>query len=131
MISLLATYSNLKASNQAEQLLSSTTYAATDEKVYYVVVECYESLEEAKKALEVLPDFLVAPIYETTVKGKTEYRICVACYTTKAKALAEIKKLKEVLNDRRFGLWKSKGTARCVFCPVAMNGEPMQPLSPQ
>ena len=89
------------------------------------------SLEEAKKAMEYLPDFLVSPVYETTVKGKTEYRICLSCHTTKAKALEEIKKLKEVFSDRPFGIWKSKGLARCVYCPIAMNGDPMQPLEPK
>lgn len=131
-IALLATYCiPAKANETAGRQFCTIACAAAAQKVYYVVVGCYDSLEEAKKAMEYLPDFLVSPVYETTVKGKTEYRICLSCHTTKAKALEEIKKLKEVFSDRPFGIWKSKGLARCVYCPIAMNGDPMQPLEPK
>lgn len=92
-------------------------------KVYYVVVQSFSSLAGAKEFLVKCPDALDGPIYETTVKGKKLYRVCVACYNKKSDAVEDARMINELMSIGAW-VWPNNGLAKCVYNGVALNGEP-------
>lgn len=92
-------------------------------KVYYVVVQSFSSLAGAKEFLVKCPDALDGPIYETTVKGKKLYRVCVACYNKKSDAVENARMINELMSIGAW-VWPNNGLAKCVYNGVALNGEP-------
>ncbi len=107
--------------------------AINPKKVYYVVVCSCSTLEEAQKYNYNCPDGLECWIYKAYAKGKTVYRVCYSCHSTKAKAMAQIKYLKESPYAVWFTdawIWPSNGLGKCVECPVSYEtGKPQPPLS--
>ena len=99
-------------------------------KVYYVVIGSYESIDEAKKSTEVLPDALDGSnIYRTTAKGKTVYRLCAGCYYKRKDAQSQVDGINEYLG-REAWVWESDGVAPCVYQGIAPSGE-LTPMGPQ
>lgn len=92
-------------------------------KVYYVVVQSFSSLAGAKEFLVKCPDALDGPVYETTVKGKKLYRVCVACYNKKSDAVENARMINELMSIGAW-VWPNNGLAKCVYNGVALNGEP-------
>jgi len=87
--------------------------------VYYIVCDSYSSLDKAIKASENLSEVVFYPVYKATVKGTTKYRLCCACFYSKAKAQEQLKRYKDFLMRDDLWLWPSKGLAKCVYRPVS------------
>lgn len=98
--------------------------ASPSQKVYYLVVGSFETLESAKKGLGTLPDWMVGPVYRVSENGKVVYRICYACYSTKTKAANAKRELDQVLSGARAAwIWESNGLADCVYRPGSLRDE--------
>lgn len=107
---------------------------SSSQKVYYVVLGSYNTLEGAQKFNYMCPDGMECWIYKCTSKGKTVYRVCFSCFSTRQKAQAEINEWRS-LGSHLFTnawIWESEGLGNCVFCPDNYETEmTMPPLSPK
>ena len=112
-----------------------TTEKSSTQKVYYVVLGSYNTLEEAQAYNSVCPDWMECWIYKCTSNGKTVYRTCYACFSTRQKAQTAINKWHSDMYDGRFDnawIWENNGLGNCVFCPDNYETEmTMPPLSPE
>ena len=97
--------------------------ADKDKNVYYLVAASCDDIDGAHKYLKSCPDFMVGPIYEAQVDGKTVYRVCPLCFVSKENAESESKMCKEMLNVDTW-VWTSKGLAKCVERGINLAGEP-------
>lgn len=104
------------------------------QKVYYIVLGSYNTLESAQTYNYNCSDGMECWIYKCTSKDKTVYRVCFDCFSTSQKAQIEINKW------RSYGIswftdawiWESDGLGNCVYCPINYETEkPKQPLSPK
>ena len=93
-------------------------------KVYYLVCGSYSSLDKAKEASEFMSEVLFYPVYKTTVKGKTVYRLCCECYYSKKKAQARARELMGMNFSDSIWVWESNGLAKCVYVPQSPADEP-------
>lgn len=93
-------------------------------KVYYLVCGSYSSLEKAKEASEFMSEVLYYPVYKTTVKGKTVYRLCCECYYSKKKAQARARELMGMNFSDSIWVWESNSLANCVYVPQSPADEP-------
>ena len=93
-------------------------------KVYYLVCGSYSSLDKAKEASEFMSEVLFYPVYKTTVKGKTVYRLCCECYYSKKKAQARARELMGMNFSGSIWVWESNGLAKCVYVPQSPADEP-------
>ncbi len=86
---------------------------------YYVVVASYSTLAEARHHNLICPDFDERWIYKAYVNGRTVYRMCVACFTTRAKAQACIRSMRE----SNAWIWPCNGLAQFVEGPPDYGGD--------
>lgn len=102
----------------------SLRVAGADKKVYYVVIGTYYDLEEAMKAMYYMPDaFDGSNVYlAKDKKGRTIYRMCLACYYDRNQA-RELTKSTNELFDISAWIWESDGVAPCVYNGISPNGE--------
>ena len=108
--------------------------ASKKQAVYYLVCASFNTLEEAVKASENMSEVLFYPVYKATVKGRTVYRLCCECYYSKEKAQKRCSELGPMTFSNDIWVWKSNGTAQCVYVPQSPADEPgaeSKPLVPQ
>lgn len=104
---------------------------------YYVVNGSYSSLAEAREYNRNCPDFQECWIYKARANGKTVYRMCEACFTSRSKAQAYIRELQSnSVYGARYAnawIWPSNGLAQCVEGPPDYSGErsSLPPLKPR
>ncbi|MBR2194680.1 MAG: leucine-rich repeat protein [Salinivirgaceae bacterium] len=112
-----------------------TTGKSSAQKVYYVVLGSHNTLEDSQKYNSACPDGMECWIYKCTSNGKTVYRVCYACFSTRQKAQAAINEWRSSLYGHLFAdawIWESDGLGNCVYCPINYETEkPKQPLSPK
>ena len=87
--------------------------------VYYIVSGSYSSLDKAKKQSEMMSEVLFYPVYKTTVKGKTVYRLCCECYYNEADAKKDLEGILSGFKGDDWWIWPSKGLAKCVYRPLS------------
>lgn len=87
--------------------------------IYYIVCGSYSSLEKAIKQSEQMSEVMFYPVYKTTVKGKTVYRLCCQCYYSKAHAEKDLEGLLSGFKGDDWWIWSSKGLAKCVYRPLS------------
>lgn len=91
-------------------------------KVYYVVLKSHDTMEDAQNFNRVCADGMECWIYKCTSNGKTVYRLCVGCFSTRSDAQDRINECRS-LYDGAFDyytnawIWESKGLGNCVYCP--------------
>ena len=119
-----------KVKPKAEAKPTTEAKPAGSDKLYYVVIASFSELERARKTTDGLPAEFKSPIYKYQTDGKTAYRICESCYTTRARAEARIKHLKQRFGKSDLWLWETNGKVTCVYCPTASDGKKMSPLIP-
>ncbi len=104
-------------------------------KVYYVVLESHSTLDSAQMYNYVCPDGMECWIYKCTSKGKTVYRVCEDCFSTRSKAQAAINEWRSTMRGDWYTnawIWESEGLGDCVFCPGNYETErTMPPLTPE
>lgn len=106
------------------------TSASTKQKVYYVVMGSWSSMEKAKEYYYYAPDALdMGRIYKTTANGKPVYRMAIECYYSKEQAQKMVRNIKQTF-DRDVWIWESQGLGQCVYCPKGYDGNPTKPLQP-
>ncbi|MBO4850210.1 MAG: SH3 domain-containing protein [Prevotella sp.] len=104
--------------------------ANTKQKVYYVVMGSWSSLEKAKSYYQYAPEALeIGRIYKTSANGKPVYRIAIACYKSRENAQKKVGSIKKLLG-RDAWIWESQGLGQCVYCPKGYDGEPTKPFQP-
>jgi hypothetical protein len=92
--------------------------------IYYVVVEEYRTLNEARKATEKLPDSLDgACIYRFNDKDGTVYALTVACFLSRETAQQQVDALSQYLYRQSWILY-SPTPAPCVYQGIEPSGEP-------
>ncbi len=105
------------------------------QKVYYVVLGSYDTLESAETYNYNCPDGMECWIYKCPLEDKTVYRVCYACFSTRQKALAAINEWRSSLYGHLFTnawIWVNDGLGNCVYCPINYETDrPKQPLSPK
>lgn len=105
------------------------------EKAYYVVLGSYGTFEGAQAYNYACPDGMECWIYKCTSKGKTVYRVCFACFSTRSKAQSAINEWRSSMYGHRFAdawIWECDGLGDCVYCPINYETETsMRPLSPK
>lgn len=104
------------------------------QKVYYVVLGSFSTLESAHIYNNNLPDGMESWIYKCTSNGKTVYRVCFSCFSTRQKAQEQINWFHsyDVSWFTDAWIWESDGLGNCVFCPVSYETEEtLPPLSPK
>ena len=87
--------------------------------VYYIVCGSYSSLDKAIKMSEQMSEVVFYPVYETTVKGKTVYRLCCECYYNQADAQKDLNGILSGFKGNDWWIWPSKGLAKCVYRPLS------------
>ena len=111
------------------------TEKTSTQKVYYVVLGSHNTLEDSQKYNYACPDGMECWIYKCTSNGKTVYRACYACFSTRPKAQSAINKWRSGMYGHLFTdawIWESNGLGNCVYCPINYETEkPKQPLSPK
>lgn len=104
-------------------------------KVYYVVLESHSTLDSAQMYNYVCPDGMECWIYKCTAKGRTVYRVCDGCFSTRSKAQAAINEWRSTMRGDWYTnawIWESEGLGDCVFCPGNYETErTMPPLTPE
>ncbi|MBO4820147.1 MAG: SH3 domain-containing protein [Prevotella sp.] len=96
----------------------STPQAKSSKKVYYVVIDSFESLQMAKSSYTNMPDGLDSgDIYKAMSNGRVVYRIVVGTYDSRDEAQQNINNLKSLYGNR-FWLWESDGPAQLVHRPA-------------
>lgn len=101
---------------------SSSAQAKNKQKtrtVYYIVCGSYSSLDKAIKQSEQLSEVLFYPVYKTTVKGKTVYRLCCECYYNIEDAKKDLDGFLSGFKSDEWWIWPSKGLAKCVYRPFS------------
>lgn len=101
-------------------------------KLYYIVVQSFDDISQAKAAADNMPDILASPVYRATDNnGVVKYRVCTGCFLNRQKAQVEQKQLKELGWDS--WLWTSTGFAQCVYRPASVydGSIPIAPLTPR
>ena len=89
-------------------------------KLYYVVVQSFESLEHAKAAAENMPDALLSPVYRAVDKdGKVKYRICTNCCSSLATAKECQRQIKELAGWESW-IWTTEGFPQCAYRPESL-----------
>ncbi len=105
------------------------------QKVYYVVLGSYSTLEGAQTYNYNCPDGMECWIYKCPLENETVYRVCYACFSTRQKAQAAINEWRSGLYGDWFTdawIWVSNGLGNCVFCPGDYETERQKPpLSPK
>ena len=91
--------------------------------VYYIVCGSYSSLDKAIKQSEQMSEVMSYPVYQTTVKGKTVYRLCCQCYYSKADAQKDLDGFLSAFKSDDWWIWSSKGLAKCVYRPYSQKGD--------
>ena len=120
----------LNQRNKNKNTSKPKTASNSQQKVYYVVMGSWPSMEKAKKYYEYVPDALdMGRIYKTTVNGKPVYRMAIECYSNKQQAQKMVRNIKETF-DRDVWIWESQGLGQCVYCPIGYDGNPTKPLQP-
>ncbi|MBR5638967.1 MAG: SPOR domain-containing protein [Muribaculaceae bacterium] len=115
-------------------LLALMAFSATDAQaktkprkqirtVYYIVCGSYSSLDQAIEQSEQMSEVMFYPVYKTTVKGKTVYRLCCQCYYSKAHAEKDLKGFLSGFKSDDWWIWQSKGFANCVYRPLSPKGD--------
>lgn len=90
--------------------------------VYYIVLESHDTMEDAQNFNRVCADGMECWIYKCTSNGKTVYRLCVGCFSTRSDAQDRINECRS-LYDGAFDyytnawIWESEGLGNCVYCP--------------
>ena len=105
-------------------------------KVYYVVLGSYESLDSARIHNGWLPDGMECWIYKCSLNGKTVYRLCDGCFSTRSNAQAAINKWRSMEAHwyANAWIWESEGLGDCVECPPIYEGDDggnFPPLTPE
>ena len=110
-----------KATAAEGSLLEETmtqSAVASRSTVYYVVVGSFESLSKAQEYNVNGPaDMECGTIYKAHSKGKTLYRICTGCYTSKAEARQAVAESRDFWMEWRGvtpWVWTNKGYADSV-----------------
>ncbi len=120
----------LNQRNKDKNSSKPKTSGNTQQKVYYVVMGSWPTMEKAKKYYEYVPDALdMGRIYKTSVNGKPVYRMAIECYKNKQQAQKMVRNIKETF-DRDVWIWESQGLGQCVYCPKGYDGNPTKPLQP-
>lgn len=110
----------------AKKKVHATAKGKRSKPVYYVVVGGdYEDLISAVTCGESLTFGGGLWVYSVKINGKTLYRTCIDCFSTRKKAQNYINHEKEddfysPDETSRWWIWKSNGLAKCVSWP---NGE--------
>ncbi|MCQ2289584.1 MAG: SPOR domain-containing protein [Muribaculaceae bacterium] len=97
-----------KGSNAGATATASQTY-------YYVVVGSFSNLNEAKFYNDNAPgDVEWRGVFVTTSKGRTLYRVCDGCYTSKSSAQSHANEIRRLWGIDAW-VWASKGKARHIY----------------
>lgn len=103
--------------------------------VYYVVLESHGSLDSAQTYNYRRPDGMECWIYKCTSNGKTVYRLCDGCFSTRSNAQAAINKWRSMMYSDWYTnawIWENEGLGDCISCPVNYETEMQKPpLTPQ
>ncbi len=92
--------------------------------IYYVVIEEYRTLNEARKATEKLPDSLDgACIYRFNDKDGTVYALTVASFLSRETAQQQVDALSQYLYRQSWILYRPT-PAPCVYQGIEPSGEP-------
>ena len=107
-------------------------------KVYYVVLESHSTLDSAQMYNYYCPDGMECWIYKCTAKGKTVYRVCDGCFSTRSKAQMIINERRSLYDDgwnyyTNAWIWENEGLGDCVYCPPIYEGDggDFPPLTPE
>lgn len=107
--------------------------------VYYVVMKSYDTMEDAQMFNRVCADGAERWIYKCTSNGKTVYRLCDGCFSTRSYAQDRINECRSWYDDDNIWddyanawIWKSEGLGNCVYCPPIYEGDRgnFPPLTP-
>lgn len=104
--------------------------------VYYVVLQSHSTLDSARIHNGWLPDGMECWIYKCTSNGKTVYRLCDGCFSTRSNAQAAINKWRSMEAHwyANAWIWESEGLGDCVECPPIYEGDDggnFPPLTPE
>lgn len=115
---------------------SSPLVSSANRTIYYVVIWSGFTLSEAQQYNYGCPDGFECHIYKTWSKGRTVYRVCYSCHSTRAKAQNKIREMQcsSLLAPwfQNAWIWASPGLGKCVFCPENQEtGRLIPPLRPK
>ena len=93
---------------------AGATAPASSKSYYYVVVGSFTSLNDAKYCNNNAPgDVEWNGVYVATANGRTVYRVCDGCYTSKSSAQSHANEIKRIYGINAW-VWPNKGKARRV-----------------
>ena len=92
--------------------------------VYYVVMRSYDTMEDAQMFNRMCADGAERWIYKCTSNGKTAYRLCDGCFSTRSDAQDRINECRSLYDGNNnwddytnAWIWESEGLGNCVYCP--------------